>query len=123
VKVAAWSTIPVSLYCVCALKSLPPLEQIMSSGMHKSMVLSAYSGPTATGGSLIARINRVDGFPNRATAATWFATSGGIGEGTSEATTPSGMTFAVVKPITAAPWENPPSTMLVLGQLAAMDLI
>ena len=45
VKVAAWSTIPVSTYCVCALKSRP-LEQTKSSGTHKSMVLSAYSGPT-----------------------------------------------------------------------------
>ena len=32
------------------------------------------------------------------------------------------MTFAVTKPITAAPWENPPSTMLVLGQFAACGL-
>ncbi len=49
VKVAAWSTIPVSAYCMCALKSLP-LEQTKSSGTHKSMVLAAYSGPTSTSG-------------------------------------------------------------------------
>jgi hypothetical protein len=30
------------------------------------------------------------------------------------------MTFAVTKPITAAPWEKPPSTMLVLGQFRAV---
>ncbi|MDT5283303.1 MAG: hypothetical protein QOJ20_4498 [Mycobacterium sp.] len=48
-KVAAWSTIPDSAYCMCALKSLP-LEQTMSSGTHKSMVLAAYSGPTSTCG-------------------------------------------------------------------------
>jgi hypothetical protein len=103
-----------------ALKSVP-LEQIGSSGTHISMVLVAYSGPTATGGSLITRMNRSLGFPNRATAATWFATSGGIGFGTSEAVTPSGTAFAVTKPITAAPWEYPPSTIAVWGQFAAVD--
>src|SRR5712675_2415286 len=46
VNLAAWSTIPGSAYCVCALKSLP-LEQTKSSGTHKSMVLAAYSGPTS----------------------------------------------------------------------------
>jgi hypothetical protein len=121
VKVAAWSTIPVSAYCMCALKSLP-LEQTKSSGTHKSMVLAAYSGPTSTSGRWIARINRSFGFPNRATAATWLATSGGIGFGTPSGA-PSGMTFAVTKPITAAPWENPPSAILVLGQFAAVDSI
>ena len=35
------------------------------------------------GGSLIACMKRVDGFPKRATAATWSDTSGGIGAGTS----------------------------------------
>ncbi len=120
-KVAAWSTIPASTYCsgVCTERSLP-LEQIGSSSTHKSMVLSAYSGPTAICGSLIARINRVFGFPIKATAATRSATSGGIGFGTPSGA-PSGMTFAVTKPITAAPWEYPPSTSLVSGQLAAMD--
>jgi hypothetical protein len=59
------------------------------------------------------------GVPNKATAATWFATSGGIGFGAPSGA-PSGMAFAVTKPITAAPWENPPSTMLVLGQFAAV---
>jgi hypothetical protein len=33
------------------------------------------------------------------------------------------MTFAVTKPITAAPWEYPPSAILVLGQFAAVDSI
>ena len=72
------------------------------------------------GGSLIACMKRVDGFPKRATAATWLDTSGGIGAGTSTGETPSGTTFAVTKPITAAPCENPPSTILVLGQFAAV---
>ena len=53
VKVAAWSTITVSSYCMCLLKSVP-LQQIGSSGTHKSMVLAAYSGPTAICGSRIA---------------------------------------------------------------------
>jgi hypothetical protein len=65
-----------------------------------------------TGGSLIACMKRVDGFPKSATAAMWLATSGGIGGGTFTVT-PSGTAFAVTKPITAAPWENPPSTILV----------
>jgi hypothetical protein len=77
------------------------------------MVLATYCWPTVIGGSLIACMKRVDGFPKRATAATWLAISGGIGAGTSEAETPSGTTFAVTKPVTAAPWENPPSTILV----------
>jgi hypothetical protein len=119
VKVAAWSTIPVSAYCVCALKSIP-LEQTRSSGTHRSMVLAEYSGPTTTGGWLIARMNRSLGLPNNATAATWLATSDGIGFGTPSGA-PSGMTFAVTKPITAAPWENPPSTIWVLGQLATVE--
>jgi hypothetical protein len=58
-------------------------------------------------------MKRADGFPKSATAATWSATSGGKGAGTSEGETPSGTTLAVTKPITAAPWENPPSTILV----------
>jgi hypothetical protein len=84
------------------------------------MVFARYCCPTVTGGSLIARMKRGDGFPKRATAATWLATSGGIGAGTSNAETPSGTAFAVTKPVTAAPWENPPSTILVRGQLAAV---
>ena len=48
------------------------------------------------------------------------ATSDGIGFGTPSGA-PSGMIFAVTKPITAAPWENPPSTILVLGQFVAVD--
>ena len=41
--------------------------------------------------------------------------------GTSAAEIPSGMVPAVTKPATAAPCENPPSTILVFGQLAAVD--
>src|SRR3954466_2618684 len=48
-NVAARSTMPVSTYCVCALKSRP-LEQTKSSSTHNSTVLPAYSGPTATSG-------------------------------------------------------------------------
>jgi hypothetical protein len=59
------------------------------------------------------------GVPNKATAATRFAMSGGIGFGTPSGA-PSGMTSAVTKPITAAPWENPPSTKLVFGQFLAV---
>jgi len=55
-------------------------------------VLAAYRGPIAMGGWPIALIIRFDGLPKRATAATWSATEGGIGRGTSEATTPSGTT-------------------------------
>jgi len=49
VKSAAWSTIPVSAYSICALKSLP-FEQTKSSGTHKSMVLAAYGGPISISG-------------------------------------------------------------------------
>src|SRR6187200_2666747 len=63
VKGAARPTIPVSTYCVCALKSCP-LEQTKSSGTHSSTVLSAYNGPTAMSGWLIARMNRSLGLPN-----------------------------------------------------------
>src|SRR5262249_56904331 len=100
---------------------LSPLEQIASSGTQRSMVLAAYSGPTVTDGSLITRINRSLGFPNSATAATWVATSGGIGDGTSKADIPSGMTLSITKPTTAAPWEYPPSTIVVRGQFATVD--
>jgi hypothetical protein len=84
------------------------------------MVFATYCVPTVTGGSLIACMKRGDGFPKRAIAATWLATSGGIGAGTSEAETPSGTAFAVTNPATAAPCENPPSTISVWGQLAAV---
>src|ERR1700742_3523549 len=50
-NVAASSTIPLSAYCVCALKSRP-LEHTKSSGTHKSMDLPAYAGPTSTSGWL-----------------------------------------------------------------------
>ena len=69
---------------------------------------------------MIACMKRGDGFPKRATAAMWSAMSDVIGAGTSDAETPSGTTSAVTKPMTAAPWENPPSTILVCGQLAAV---
>src|SRR5215217_8147488 len=94
--------------------------QIVSSGAHKSMVLAAYSGPMTIGGAPTSRRNRSDGLPNRVTAAMWSATSGGIGEGTSAAGTPSGTAAEVTKPATTAPCENPPSTILVLGQFAAV---
>jgi hypothetical protein len=98
---------------LCAEKLLPEESQTKSLSTHKSMVLAKYCDPIVIGGSLIACMNRVDGFPNRATAAMWLATSGGIGAGTSAGETPSGTAFAVTKPMTAAPWENPPSTILV----------
>ena len=67
-------------------------------------------------------MNRVEGFPNSTTAATWSATSAGIGVGTSAAATPSGTSFAVTKPMTAAPWENPASTSFVSGQVATVAM-
>src|ERR1700722_7891980 len=93
--------------------------QIVSPGAHKSMVLGAYNGPMTIVGAPASRRNSSDGLPNRATAATWPATSGGIGWGTRPAGMPSGIAAEVTKPAKAAPWENPPSTILVLGQLAA----
>jgi hypothetical protein len=84
------------------------------------MVLGAYSRPIVICGSLMALINWLDGFPKRTTAAKWLATSGGVGWGGWARFAPSGTWFAVTKPVTAAPWEYPPSTILVLGQVAAM---
>src|SRR6478672_7319573 len=84
------------------------------------MVLAAYSGPTTTGGAPTSRMKLSEGLPNRVTAATRSATSGGIGAGTSAAGTPSGTTAEVTNPATTAPCENPPSTILVLGQFAAV---
>jgi hypothetical protein len=117
---APWSTMPASTYSLCAEKLDPCESHTRSLSTHRSMVLGRYWGPMATGGSLIACMNRTDGFPNSATAATLLATSGGKGAGTSEGETPSGTALAVTKPITAAPWENPPSTILVWGQFAAV---
>jgi hypothetical protein len=64
-------------------------------------------------------MNWVEGFPKRATAATWLATSGGIGLGTPEGA-PSGTALSVTNPMTAAPWEYPPSTIWVWGHFVAM---
>ncbi|CNW55552.1 Uncharacterised protein [Mycobacterium tuberculosis] len=64
-------------------------------------------------------MNATEGIPKSVTAATWSATSGGIGLGASNGA-PSGIAAAVTKPITAAPWENPPSTSLLWGQFAAV---
>src|SRR5215211_672292 len=63
--------------------------------------LAVYIGPMTTGGCPIALINWFDGFPKRTTAATWSATSGGIGSGTFGISTPSGTTAEVTKPATA----------------------
>src|SRR5258708_883137 len=84
------------------------------------MGLGTYSGPMTTVGAPASRMKLSEGSPNGATAATWSATSGGIGWGTRAAGTPSGMTADVTKPATTAPCEKPPSTILVLGQLAAV---
>ncbi len=64
---------------------------------------------------------RTFGVPNSTTAATWSAISGASGFGTVAGSTPSGTCAEVTKPITAAPWENPPSTILVLGHSLAID--
>src|SRR6476646_11321349 len=121
-KAAAWLTMPFTPYRACATLGPPggaPL-QIVSPAAHRSMVLAAYNGPMTTGGAPTSRMNWSDGLPNRVTAATWSATSGGIGAGTSAAGTPSGTTAEVTNPATTAPCENPPSTILVLGQFAAV---
>src|ERR1700742_723874 len=113
---------PLKPYEACAMVGPPngaPL-QMVSPSAHKSMVLGTYSGPITTVGAPASRSQVSDGLPNRATAATWLATSGGIGGGTNAAGTPSGITADVTKPATAAPWEKPPSTILVLGQFAAV---
>ena len=75
-----------------------------------------------TGGWPRKFIARTLGVPNSTTAATWSATSGARGLGTVAGSTPSGTAAEVTKPITAAPWEKPLSTILVLGQLAAIDM-
>ena len=59
--------------------------------------------------------------PKSTTEETWLATSGSIGLGTVAGSTPSGTAAEVTKPITAAPWEYPPSTILVLGQSCAIE--
>src|SRR3981189_1855307 len=65
--------------------------------------------------------NRFDGLPNKVTAATWSATSGGMGGGTNAAGTPGGTPGEGPHPPTDAPCENPPSTILVLGQSTVID--
>lgn len=57
----------------------PSMVQTGSSGTHCWMVFAAYSGPMVIGGALIPFKNLLDGSPKSATAATWLATSGGIG--------------------------------------------
>src|SRR4051812_9720179 len=64
--------------------------------------------------------NAADGSPNSVTAATWSATSGGNGSGANEGGMPGGTSAAVTNPATTAPWEYPPRTTLVLGQVAAV---
>src|SRR5438128_1448247 len=90
--------------------------QMVSPSAQRSMVLGAYSGPMTTGGAPASLNHFADGLPNRTTAATWFAISGGIGGGTNAAGTLSGMTAEVVNPATTAPCEKPPRTILVFGQ-------
>jgi hypothetical protein len=58
-----------------------------------------------TDGSLTMPMNRGEGLPNSVTAATWFATAGGIGPVTPESAAPAGTVSEVTKPATAAPWE------------------
>jgi len=74
---------PFTGYAPCAGVSPPfgsPL-QIVSPGAHNWIVLGAYGGPIVMGGAPCARRKSFDGPPNRTTAATWLATSGGIGWG------------------------------------------
>src|SRR6185312_14239155 len=89
---------------------LTPAVQMGSPGIHMSIVFPTYSGPMPGIGSppdnRLANEPLSDGFPNTATAATLLATLAGISP--------------VARSITSAPCEYPPSTILVLGQLAAM---
>src|SRR5689334_25155715 len=85
------------------------------------MVFGWYSSPIATGGSPRKFIARTLGKPKSTTAATWSAISGWRGLGTVRGSTPSGTAGEVTKPITAAPCEYPPSTILVRGQDLAID--
>src|SRR5262245_49669305 len=116
---------PFAAYIVCALVSLPSGEQIGSPVAHRSMVLARYKRPMKIGGAEIPfpTRNLLDGFPKSAMAATWSATSAGIGPAMPAADLKAaGTTSSVVYAITAAPSEYPPSTILVLGQFAAMYL-
>src|SRR5689334_7896592 len=97
-------------YMMCAIPGLPPgtPSQMSSPSAHKSIVLGAYRGPIVTGGAPFSRMNCSEGFPNRTTAATCLALSGGIGWGMYDmyaAGTSGGMTAEVSKPAKAAPWE------------------
>jgi hypothetical protein len=79
------------------------------------MALAPYSGLFAVSGRPGALL---DGFPKTATAATWSATLGGIGAGTKPRG--NGTPAEVMTSMTAAPREYPTSTILVLGQFAAV---
>ena len=79
------------------------------------MALAPYSGLIAVSGPAGPL---VDGFPKTATAATWSAALGGIGAGAKPKG--NGTSAEVMTSITTAPREYPPSTILVLGQFAAM---
>src|SRR5690349_12793018 len=60
---APWLTIPFVAYRACAPFG-PPMgapSQIVSPGAHRLMVLSAYRGPTTTGGAPASCIHRSDG--------------------------------------------------------------
>src|SRR6516165_4160089 len=96
------------MYVTCAMM-LPPGEQIGSSGVHKLMVLPAYSGLITGSGWPPHNMleNPLEGSPNSATAATWSATRAGIAE--------------VARSITVEPCEYPPSTIFVFGQLATVS--
>ena len=70
-NVAAWLVIPDWMYVTCDMM-LPPGEQMGSSGVHKLMVLPAYSGLVVGSGwpphNMVE--NPLDGSPKSATAAT-----------------------------------------------------
>src|SRR5690349_9189651 len=97
-----------------------PAEQTKSSGTQSSTVFGRYSDPMVIAGWLMTPMNRSDGVPSRATAATWLATAGGITCGTLGSVTPSGITSEVTNPMTAAPCEYPPSTIDVFGHELAV---
>ena len=93
-----------------------PSEQIGSDGIHKSMALAPYSGLIAVSGAP-GRSHSMDSrrrLPRRRGQPPWAASARGLkprGNGTPA---------EVMRSITTAPREYPPSTILVLGQFAAM---
>src|ERR1700749_3829097 len=68
--------------------------------------------------------NQLSGVPNRTTAATCGAIAGDIGPVIpAGSANPAGTASGGVEPASAAPCEQPPSTIFVVGELVAIDAI